>query len=102
MTEDEAKYLTALGDSFLVAARIRKGNTAAEIHDVLRGGTGENYHTVGTMAGLGREATIEVVRDLIERQYLGVEQEGKVVSLLDVGAKWYMTSVLGMEPPASS
>jgi hypothetical protein len=102
MTEDERKYLTALDDSFLVAARMHKGNTATEIYDALRGGVGENCYTVGTMAGLPRETTIEVVRDLIERQYIGVEQEGTVVSLLDAGAEWYMTNVLGMEPPTVS
>jgi hypothetical protein len=61
MTDDERKYLTALGDAFLVAAKMHRGNTVAEIYEALRGGAGENYHTVGTMAGLAGEATIRAV-----------------------------------------
>lgn len=102
MSDDEAKYLTALGDAFLVAARMHRGNTTAEVYDALRDGMNDNYYTVGTMAGLAREATIEAVRDLVGRGYLGVDPGSVTVSLLHAGARWYMTDVLAMEPPELS
>jgi len=90
------RYLTTLGHAFLVPTRVARGTPAEQLYAALMAGWHDNWHTVGTMAGMSREDTNEAFAALIANDYVQVETPGTRVTLLSKGAVWYIDQVWGI------
>src|SRR4051794_5963664 len=96
LTPHQETYLTTLGHAFLIATSIAKGSAPEEIYDALKTGQHDNWHTVGTMAGMKREETIQVVEALVGEEYITIDTPQTTVRLRPRGAVWYITAVWGI------
>jgi hypothetical protein len=96
VTLQQESYLTTLGHAFLIDTEIAKGSAPQEIYSALMAGRHGNWYSVGTMAGMPREATIRAAQALVAEGYMAIDAPGTAVRLRPRGAMWYMTEVWGI------